>query len=118
MALNQIVTLVSNQLATKDESLLIEKSSGNLFADFGFSASEAVNLAMRSDCMIAIETWFKSSGLTQAMAARQLGITQPRFNAMLKGAIEQFSIDALVNMAASAGIAAKLTLKVAKKKAA
>jgi predicted XRE-type DNA-binding protein len=118
MALKQTVTVSGNQIATQDEPLVIEKSSGNLFADFGFSKTEAVSFVMRTDCIIAIEAWFKSSGLTEAMAATQLGVTQPRFNAMLKGAIEQFSIDALVNMAASAGIAAKLTLKAVKKKAA
>ena len=49
--------------------------------------------------------------MTQVNAAKQLGITQPRFNAMLKGAIGQFSLDALVNMAANAGLAVKLSLK-------
>jgi predicted XRE-type DNA-binding protein len=100
------------------EPLLIEKSSGNIFADLGFSPSESINLAMRSDCMMAIKQWFADSGLTQATAAKKLGITQPRFNAMLKGSINQFSVDALVIMASHAGITAKLTLKAAKKKAA
>jgi predicted XRE-type DNA-binding protein len=100
------------------EPLLIEKSSGNIFVDLGFSNSESINLTMRSDCMMAIKEWFSSSGLTQTIAAKKLGVTQPRFNAMLKGSIDQFSIDALVNMASHAGITAKLTLKAAKKKAA
>lgn len=91
--------------------LLIEKSSGNIFADLGFSAAESANLSLRSECMMALEKWFRASGLTQASAAKQLGITQPRFNALLKGAINQFSLDALVNMAALAGLAVKLSLK-------
>ena len=49
--------------------------------------------------------------MKQVNAAKQLGITQPRFNAMLKGAIGQFSLDALVHMAANAGVAVKLSLK-------
>ena len=48
---------------------------------------------------------------SQVGAAKQLGIAQPRFNAMLKGVIGQFSLDALVNMAASGGLAVKLSLK-------
>lgn len=91
--------------------LLVEKSSGNIFADLGFSAAESANLSLRSECMMALEQWFRASGLTQASAAKQLGITQPRFNALLKGAINQFSLDALVNMAALAGLAVKLSLK-------
>ncbi len=97
--------------STKSGKLLIEKSSGNIFADLGFSPAESANLSLRSECMMALEQWFRSSGLTQATAAKQLGVTQPRFNALLKGAIEQFSLDALVNMAALAGLAVKLSLK-------
>jgi predicted XRE-type DNA-binding protein len=37
---------------------------------------------------------------------------------MLKGSINQFSVDALVIMASHAGITAKLTLKAAKRKVA
>ena len=40
--------------------------------------------------------------LTQAAAAKRLGATQPRLNQLLKGKIEIFSLDALVNMATSA----------------
>lgn len=94
-----------------NDKLLIEKSPGNLFADLGFPPAESANLALRSECMMALENWYHTSGLTQVTAAKQLGITQPRLNAMLKGAIGQFSLDALVNMASSAGLAVKLSLK-------
>ena len=93
------------------DKVLIEEGSGNIFADLGFSPAESANLSLRSECMMALEQWFRTSGLTQASAAKQLGVTQPRFNALLKGAIEQFSLDALVNMAALAGLAVKLSLK-------
>jgi predicted XRE-type DNA-binding protein len=102
----------------KQNKLLIENSSGNVFTDLGFAAAESANLTLRAECMMALEDWYQRSGLTQAMAAKQLGITQPRLNALLKGAIGQFSLDALVNMAASAGIAVKLSLKAARRKAA
>jgi predicted XRE-type DNA-binding protein len=101
----------STAVSPTTDKLLIEKSSGNIFADLGFSAAESANLSLRSECMMALEEWFRSSGLTQVSAAKQLGVTQPRFNAMLKGAINQFSLDALVNMAALAGLAVKLSLK-------
>ena len=91
--------------------LLIEKASNNVFTDLGFSGAESANLSLRSHCMATLEQWFRASGLTQAGAATQLGITQPRFNALLKGSIHQFSLDALVNMAALAGLAVKLSLK-------
>jgi predicted XRE-type DNA-binding protein len=54
--------------------------------------------------MVALVQWFNASGLTQVVAAKTLGVTQPRLNQLLKGKIEIFSLDALVNMATSAGM--------------
>jgi hypothetical protein len=42
----------------------------------------------------------------------RLGLTQPRLNALLKGRIDQFSLDALVNVATRAGL--HVALRVAK----
>ena len=61
--------------------------------------------------MTALAHWFNASGLTQAAAAKTLGITQPRFNQLLKGKIEIFSLDALVNMATSAGMRVGLIIR-------
>jgi predicted XRE-type DNA-binding protein len=61
--------------------------------------------------MIALAHWFKASGLTQTEAAKTLGVTQPRFNQLLKGKIEIFSLDALVNMATSAGMRVGLNIR-------
>ena len=48
-------------------------------------------------------------GMTQQEAAKLLGIIQPRLNLLLKRKIEKFSLDALVNMLAKAGMRVKLT---------
>ncbi|MDP2824499.1 MAG: XRE family transcriptional regulator [Sulfuritalea sp.] len=80
------------------------RGSGNVFADLGFDAEEAQNLQLRSQAMMAVESWYKAGGLTQAKAAQSLGITQPRLNQLLKGKIGEFSLDALVNMATRAGM--------------
>jgi predicted XRE-type DNA-binding protein len=109
---------IIERLLPEPGPLVIEKSSGNLFTDFGFSKAKATNFAMRTDCMIAIESWFVSSGLTRSLASKQLGIKPSRFEAILNGEVEQFTIDLLLNVAVNAGLTAKLTLKVAKKKAA
>lgn len=102
----------------KPEKLLIERSGGNVFADIGFDAGESANLAMRADCMMALAHWFGQSGLTQAAAAKRIGVRQPRLNALLKGAIGEFSLDALVNMAALAGLNAKLSIKPSRRRTA
>lgn len=91
------------------------KGSGNVFADLGFAPDEAQNLLLRSQTLMAIAAWYESSGLTQARAAKALGVTQPRLNQALRGKIGEFSLDALVNMATCAGLRVGLTIKSAPK---
>jgi predicted XRE-type DNA-binding protein len=80
------------------------RGRGNVFRDIGFREPEARNLALRSEIMIRIEEFVERSELTQARAAACLGLTQPRLNALLKGRIDLFSLDALVNAATRAGL--------------
>src|ERR671914_600974 len=61
--------------------------SGNVFLDVGFDKAEAENLKLRSELMMRIEEFYRKSGMTQAAAAKSLGLTQPRLNALLKGRI-------------------------------
>ena len=72
------------------------RGSGNIFVDLGFDKAEAENLKLRSELMMCIEDYYRQRGMTQAAAAKALGITQPRLNALLKGKIGLFSLDALV----------------------
>ncbi len=95
------------------EKLKMERGSGNIFLDVGFDKVEAENLRLRAALMMRIEDWVKASGLTQAAAAKVLGLTQPRLNAMLKGRIHLFSLDALVNVASKAGLSVRLVVKKA-----
>jgi predicted XRE-type DNA-binding protein len=53
--------------------------------------------------------------MTQARAAASLGLTQPRLNALLKGKINQFSLDALVNAATRAGLQVDLLVTTPKR---
>lgn len=93
--------------------LKITKGSDNVFHDLGFPEGEAQNLLLRTDLMLKIERIVKKSHATQIEAAQMLGITQPRLNDLLKGRIEKFSLDALVNMLARAGMEVKMTVKKA-----
>ncbi len=68
------------------------------------SPAEAANMRARSDIMIAIRDTVASWKLTQAEAAKRLGITQPRMNDLLRGRIDKFSVDALMNLATAAGL--------------
>jgi predicted XRE-type DNA-binding protein len=95
------------------EKLKYVRGSDNIFIDLGFDKVEAENLKMRSDLMIRIVEFHRKSGMTQAAAAKALGLTQPRLNALLKGKIGQFSLDALVNIASRAGLNVRLVVKKA-----
>lgn len=93
------------------ENLIIEQGSGNVFADLGFPPEEAQNLILRAELINQIEDYVASSGMTQQQSAKKLGVTQPRLNLLLKGKINEFSIDALVNMAAKAGMQVEMKVK-------
>lgn len=93
--------------------LKITRGSGNVFRDIGFDKDEAENLKLRSELMMRIEGFYEKSGMTQAQAARAVGLTAPRFNALLKGKITLFSLDALVNIATRAGLRVSLLVKKA-----
>jgi len=80
------------------------RSSGSVFRDLSFRDPGARSLALRSEIMIRIEEFVEKSGLTQVRAAERLGLTQARLHALLKGRIDQFSLDALVNAATRTGL--------------
>jgi predicted XRE-type DNA-binding protein len=82
----------------------IISSSGNVFFDLGFDAEEAAHLEVRSSLMFTIRKLIQDQGLTQAKAAQLLGVTQPRISDLVRGRIDLFSIDSLVDMLARAGI--------------
>lgn len=82
----------------------IVESSGNLFADLGFSEDEAEHLRIRSELMVEVRKLIEDRGLTQSEAAELLGVTQPRVSNLVRGKIDRFSIDSLVGMLARAGV--------------
>lgn len=70
--------------------------------------AEAENMKLRSALMMALEKHIRSQGWTQAEAARQLGVTQPRVSDLLRGKINLFGLDTLVNMVSAAGLHVEL----------
>jgi predicted XRE-type DNA-binding protein len=89
----------------------IHRSSGNVFTDLGFPLEEAAHLLIRSDLMIQLESILKERGLTQAKAAKLLGVSQPRISDLVRGRLELFSIDTLVDMLARLGVSVTLRTK-------
>ena len=62
----------------------------------------------RAGMMIAVRETVAGWGLAQAAAAKRLGLTQPRMNDLLRGRIDKFSLEALINVATAAGLAVRV----------
>ncbi|MNL63903.1 hypothetical protein D3C87_1880720 [compost metagenome] len=51
--------------------------------------------------------------MSQQQAAQLLGVTQPRVSDLMRGKINLFALDALVNMATAAGLHVQMTIQEA-----
>ena len=71
------------------------------------------NMKLRSRLMMAIRDHIAQENLTQAAAAQRLGVTQPRISDLVRGKIDLFSLDALVNMLAAAGLHVEVRIAAA-----
>lgn len=91
--------------------LKVTRSSGNVFRDLGFSPDEAEHLLVRSDLMIKVQKVIASRRLKQADLAKVLRVTQPRVSDLLRGRIDLFSTDALIDILACLGIRVRFVLK-------
>jgi predicted XRE-type DNA-binding protein len=99
---------VSKELAVESA---IETSCGNVFEDLGFSRQEAVSLQLRSFLAFRLEQFMETEGLTQRQAAAFFGVSQPRISNLVRGRIELFSLDTLVDMLSRAGVKVEILLR-------
>jgi predicted XRE-type DNA-binding protein len=75
--------------------------------------AQAAHLRARAELMREITALIKKSKWTQAKAADQCAITQPRMNDLLRGRVSHFSLDALVNIATALGRHVHVELRAA-----
>lgn len=66
--------------------------------------AEAELKRARADLMHDLRAFITKNEWTQVQAARELGVTQPRISDLMRGKMSKFSIDALISMAATAGL--------------
>jgi predicted XRE-type DNA-binding protein len=89
----------------------ITPSTGNVFRDLGFRREEAEHLLVRADLMIEVQKIIASRRLKQKAAAKILRVSQPRVSDLLRGRIDLFSTDALIDMLTRLGARVRLTVK-------
>jgi predicted XRE-type DNA-binding protein len=73
-------------------------------------AEKAAEMEIRAQLLMGLEHWLEKSRMTQAVAAKVLGVTQARVSDLKRGKIDRFSMDLLVRLAARAGLKPKLKL--------
>ena len=95
---------VSRPTAKGAKKSLVRRSSGNVFEDLGFDQDEAEHLRIRSALIATLRQVIVGRKLTQAAAASLFEVSQPRISDLVRGKIELFSIDTLVDMLARAGV--------------
>src|SRR5918993_5635237 len=95
----------------KRNAVRVTPSTGNVFRDLGFSKEESEHLLVRADLLIQVQRTIASKRLKQAEAARILRVTQPRVSDLLRGRIDLFSTDALIDMLARLGVGVRLVVK-------
>ena len=82
----------------------------SVFDAIADTPAEAANMKARSALLSALAIRVAAWGLPQEAAAARLGITRPRLNDLLRGKLDKFSLDALVNLAAASGLSIELRL--------
>jgi predicted XRE-type DNA-binding protein len=84
------------------------KKFDNIWDAIEPSAPDAASIKARSQMMMVIRETVEAWDVTQAVAAKRLGLTQPRMNDLIRGRLSKFSLDALINIAARAGLAVRV----------
>src|SRR3954451_14329204 len=90
----------------------IEPSSGNVFADLGLRNAE--ELVAKAELVQRISDIIAERKLTQARAAKLLGIDQPKVSSLLRGKLEGFSIDRLFRFLNALGRDVEISVRPAR----
>ncbi len=81
----------------------VRESTGDVFQDLGFTSGDSEKLRIKAKLMAAIEAYIAEKSLTQEQAADLMGVSRPRISDVVRGKIDKFTIDALVDMLTRAG---------------
>ena len=84
-------------MANATKNVVVEESSGNVFADLGLPNAEELGTKLRLGFLI--NKILAERKLTQAEAARVLGVNQPKVSALKGYKLEGFSVERLMHFA-------------------
>ena len=74
---------------------------------------EAEAMKVRAQLLRAVQKKIRATGMSQAAAAKLLNVTQPRISDLMRGKIDLFSAEMLIDMLRSLGTQVKLSFRQA-----
>ena len=84
--------------------------TANVFLDLGFDPAEAAVLQMRANLMGDLRAFLEAQGLSQAEAAKRLGVSASRVSDLVRGKWEKFSLEMLIILEARLGRTVRVEL--------
>ena len=87
------------------------RQEDDIFEQLGFDREEAANLRLRAEIMNALIGEIEKRGLTQAQAAKAVGVSQPRMSDLMRGKLHLFSLDTLVALLSGLGLRVEMKVK-------
>jgi len=106
--------MVKRNPKNKPEDIEYSISSGNVYADFGFSNPEEAKA--KADLAMLISEIIKEKNLTQQQAADLMNIDQPKVSKIIRGLLSEFSIERLLKFVLALGFDLEITPKPHKTK--
>ncbi|MGC0772509.1 MAG: helix-turn-helix transcriptional regulator [Candidatus Acidiferrum sp.] len=94
----------------KKSKIRILKSSGNVFADLGLANPEEKQTKVR--LAVAINHILAERRLSQARAARELGINQPKISALSCYRLDGFSVERLMHFLGRLGCEIEIVIRL------
>ncbi len=94
---------------SRSKKIPIEVGSGNVFVDLGFPDAEerTTKVALAVEILRILE----ERGLTQAAAAKLLGVNQPKVSALVNYRLEGFSVERLMTFLTALGRDVDITIR-------
>ncbi len=89
------------------------KRYSNVWVAIENTPQEAAAMRARADLLIALQERLQALKLTQAESAKLLGVTQPRVSDLMRGRIDLFSVESLIDMLSRSGIKVEVRLRKA-----
>jgi predicted XRE-type DNA-binding protein len=90
-----------------------EDAEGDATETADNDASQSESVKLRSALMSSLTEHISRAHLSQSQAADLFGVTQPRISDLTRGKVNLFGLDALVNMAATAGLRVEMHVQQA-----